>query len=500
MQRALLASVFIVASCGLAYELIVGALASYLLGDSVTQFSTVIGAYLFAMGIGSWLSKYVTRQLLERFIQIELMVGLLGGMSAGLLFLIFTLHDGPFRLALYGLVLLIGILVGLEIPLIMRILKRDVVFKDLVAQVLTFDYIGALAVSVLFPLLLAPHLGLVRSALLFGLLNVAVAAWALWLFRAQVGAGGTALRMQTAVVMTLLIGGFAGAGRFVDMAEANLYAEDIVHAESSAYQRIVVTRWRDEMRLYLNHNLQFSSRDEYRYHEALVHPALSTLPHARRVLVLGGGDGMAVREILKYPQVESITLVDLDPAMTRLFSSAALLQKLNENALASPKLKIINADAARWLEDSTESFDFVVIDFPDPSSYAIGKLYSTGFYRLLDKHLTPQARFVVQATSPYYARLSFWTVVTTLEASGFKTAPYHALVPSFGEWGYILASRADYAPPGQIPVATRFLNAETLPDLFRFPADMARVPAEPNRMNEQTLVRTFEREWRHVQR
>ena len=187
-------------------------------------------------------------------------------------------------------------------------------------------------------------------------------------------------------------------------------------------------------------------------------------------------------------------------AMTKLFSSAALLKKLNDNAFASPKVKVINADAARWLEENDQSFDFVVIDFPDPSSYAIGKLYSTGFYRLLDKHLTPQARFVVQATSPYYARESYWTIVATLEASGFKVAPYHALVPSFGEWGYILASHLPYTPPAEIPVPTRFLNRETLPDLFRFPADMARVEAEPNRMNEQTLVRTFEREWRHVQR
>jgi spermidine synthase len=277
MQRPLLASVFIVASCGLAYELIAGALASYLLGDSVTQFSTVIGAYLFAMGIGSWLSKHVTGNLLLRFIQIELLVGLLGGLSAGLLFLLFTLHAGPFRFALYGLVLLIGILVGLEIPLIMRILKSEVEFKDLVAKVLSFDYIGALAVSLLFPLLLAPHLGLVRSALLFGLLNALVAAWALWLFRDRIGRLA-ALRAQCAAVIGLLLLAFGFAGQFVSLAEANLYNEDIVHAESSAYQRIVVTKYRDETRLYLNHNLQFSSRDEYRYHEALVHPGWPRCP------------------------------------------------------------------------------------------------------------------------------------------------------------------------------------------------------------------------------
>jgi spermidine synthase len=502
MQRPLLVSVFIVASCGLAYELIAGALASYLLGDSVMQFSTVIGVYLFAMGIGSWLSKHVgsasVSGLLVRFIQIELLVGLLGGLSAGLLFLLFTLHAGPFRFTLYGLVLLIGILVGLEIPLIMRILKREVAFKDLVAQVLTFDYIGALAVSVLFPLLLAPHLGLVRSALLFGLLNAAVAAWALWLFRLQIGPM-VVLRTQCIAVIGALAIAFGFAGTFVSLAEANLYNEDIVHAESSPYQRIVVTRWRDEIRLYLNHNLQFSSRDEYRYHEALVHPGLAALPGARKILVLGGGDGMAVREILKYPQVDSITLVDLDPRMTELFSQSPMLVGLNGGALSSPKLKIINTDALQWLEQSHEMFDFVVADFPDPSNHSLGKLYSTAFYRLLKQHVAETGRIVVQATSPMYARESFWTVVATLEAAGWQTAPYHALVPSFGEWGYILAGRREYRPPVSIPVPTRFITPDALPALFHFPADMARIPAEPNRLDNQNLVRVFEREWGRVQ-
>ncbi|MBK9625281.1 MAG: polyamine aminopropyltransferase [Rhodocyclaceae bacterium] len=498
MQRPLLASVFIVASCGLAYELIAGAMASYLLGDSVMQFSTVIGAYLFAMGIGSWLSKYIEGNLLVRFIQIELLVGMLGGLSAGLLFLIFTLHSGPFRFSLYALVLLIGILVGLEIPLIMRVLKREVAFKDLVAQVLSVDYIGALAVSLLFPLVLAPQLGLVRSALLFGLLNALVAVWALWLFRAQIGVQNL-LRAQSLTVIVLLLAGFAYAGKFVSLAEANLYAEDIVHAESSAYQRIVVTRWRDEIRLYLNNNLQFSSRDEYRYHEALVHPALAALPGARRVLVLGGGDGMAVREILKYPQIESVTLVDLDPRMTTLFAQSDLLRQLNQNSLSSPKVKIVNADALKWLEASSEMFDFVVVDFPDPSNHSLGKLYSTAFYRLLKQHVAQTGLVVVQATSPMYARASFWTVVTTLETAGWQATPYHALVPSFGEWGYIIASQHDYHAPLAIDVSTRFVAADTLPALFHFPKDMARVETEANRLDNQILVRLFEREWGRVQ-
>jgi spermidine synthase len=195
-----------------------------------------------------------------------------------------------------------------------------------------------------------------------------------------------------------------------------------------------------------------------------------------------------------------VTLVDLDPAMTHLFASAPLLRQLNGDSLNSPRVRVINADAARWLEDSAEMFDFVVADFPDPASYAVGKLYSTGFYRLLQKHLAEHGLLVVQTTSPFYARHSFWTVAATLEDVGLRTAPYHALVPSFGEWGFILAGRQPYVPPTQYPVATRFLNPETTADLFRFPADMARVDAVPNRLNDQSLVRLFEQEWRHVQR
>jgi spermidine synthase len=499
LQFALLASVFVVAACGLAYELIAGALASYLLGDSVTQFSTVIGAYLFAMGVGSWLSKYIRRDLVARFVQIEIAVGLLGGFAAAGLFLAFAASAGPFRVLLYGAVFAIGALVGLEIPLVMRILKHELEFSELVSRVLSFDYLGALAVSVLFPLFLAPHLGLVRTGLLFGLLNVVVALWALHLFRARL-ARRPGLRLAAFGSVGLIVAGLAGAGQVTTLAEGWIYADDIVHAETTPYQRLVVTRWRDDIRLFLNQNLQFSSRDEYRYHEALVHPGLATLPGARRVLVLGGGDGLAVREILKYPQVESVTLVDLDPAMTRLFSTAPLLKLLNQDSLNSARVKVVNADAARWLETSVEMFDFVVADFPDPTSYALGKLYSTGFYRLLEKHLAPRGLLVVQATSPFYARHSFWAVVATLEHTGFQVAPYHALVPSFGEWGFILAGRAPYVPPAQYGVATRFLTPEITATLFRFPADMERVEAEPNRLNDQSLVRTFEAEWRRVQR
>ncbi len=496
MRPALLATVFLIASCGLAYELIAGTLASYLLGDSVTQFSTVIGTYLFAMGIGSWLSKYVVGRLVLRFVQVELLVGVLGGVSAAVLFLLYAWVEGPFRLALYLMVLLIGVLVGLEIPLVMRILRQHVGFRDLVSQVLTFDYLGALAVSLMFPLLLAPHLGLMRSAFMFGLLNVAVSVWTIHLFRTELPV--RALYLQCGLAALLLGAGFIGAEQLTTLAEESMYVDRIVYTESTPYQRIVVTRWRDDLRLFLNGNLQFSARDEYRYHEALIHPALATLPHPARVLVLGGGDGLALREILKYPSVQEVTLVDLDPAMTQLFSRHPLLTQLNDNAFNSPRAHVVNADALVWLEQDAGRYDFIVADFPDPSNYSVGKLYTEAFYRLLDRHLKSDGMAVIQSTSPMYARRSFWTIVATVEAAGLQATPYHAMVPSFGEWGYIIASHRPYKPPVSYRMPLRFLSVATTPALFSFPPDMSRLPVDVNRLNNQGLVRTFEEEWHEV--
>ena len=494
MNAALLFSVFVIASCGLVYELAAGALASYLVGDSVTQFSTVIGVYLFAMGAGSWISRFVEGGVVRWFIEVEVMVGLVGGFSACLLFVVFAWASGPFKPALYGLVFLTGVLVGLEIPLVMRILKDQLAFKDVVSHVLSVDYLGALAVSLAFPLLLAPRLGLIRTGMLFGLMNVAVAGWAAWLFQDQLARPG-ALRLRCALAALALLAGLVSAERLTRWAEENIYADDIIYAETTPYQRIVLTRWKNDVRLFLNGNLQFSSRDEYRYHEALVHPGLSALPGARRVLVLGGGDGLAVREILKYPGIESVTLVDLDARMTEMFSRNAFLADLNGGSLQDGKLKVVNEDALVWLENHGEFYDFIVVDFPDPTNYALGKLYTNAFYRLLEKRLSARGLMVIQATSPLYARRSFWCVVETLRSVGLETAPYHALVPSFGEWGYIIAGYGAYVLPEHYPSGLRFINPPTTASLFSFPPDMQSVPAEVNRLDNQVLVRYHEEEW-----
>ena len=488
----LLVSAFVVATCGLIYELLAGTLASYLLGDSVTQFSTIIGTYLFAMGVGSWCSRYVKKGELAIFVRVEVLIAAIGGSSAALLFLLFD-RVQDFRLPLYGLVFVIGGLVGLEIPLLMRILKDRLEFGDLVSKVLTFDYIGALAASLLFPLVLVPHLGLIRTGFVFGLANVAVAI-------AVILALPERKRLTTELVVSIivaltLIAGFFASEQIERTAEVAAYGDPIIYADATPYQRIVITKRAGDLRLFLNGNLQFSSRDEYRYHEALVHPVLSRANNPKHVLVLGGGDGLAVREILKYPSVRSVTLVDLDPAMTSLFRDSPMLLALNHGSLKSPKVRVINADAFRWLRENQTKYDAVLVDFPDPTNFAVGKLYTVSFYRELARALNPGAVMSVQSTSPLVAPKAYWTVSTTLEAAGLTTKGYHVYVPSFGEWGFVLASNRAIPTPGPLPAGLKFLtpNADAL--AFFFPPDMARRPTPVNRLDNQALVREFEAEW-----
>ncbi|MEZ5355776.1 MAG: polyamine aminopropyltransferase [Bryobacteraceae bacterium] len=499
MPLALFITVLLIAACGLIYELIAGTLASYLLGDSILQFSTVIGAYLFAMGIGSWLSRFIHRGLVGRFVAIELMVGLVGGFSSSILFLAFA-YTEAFRLLLYLVVIIIGILVGLEIPLLMRILKDKLEFRDLVANVLTFDYLGALGASLLFPLVLVPRLGLVRGALLFGIVNTLVALWSTWLFRDHLPRLA-ATRAGCLAILLLLGAGMAGAERITSIAEENLYADDVILTRSTPYQRIVVTRWKDDLRLFLNSHLQFSSRDEYRYHEALVHPGMGVTKKNSSVLVLGGGDGLAVREILRYPGVESITLVDLDQDMTRLFRDHSLLKRLNSGSLSDPRVHVVNQDAFLWLDQPGPQFDFAVVDFPDPTSFSIGKLYTTAFYRALARRIKPSGLIAVQSTSPLFARRSYWCIVETMAGAGWTTYPYHVYVPSFGEWGFVLGSLgSQYRPPDRLPPGLRFASPAVVAGLFSFPPDMAPIPADVNRLNTQVLVRYYEQDWAQYSR
>jgi spermidine synthase len=490
-------TVLVIATAGLVYELLAGALASYVLGDSVTQFSTTIGVYLSALGLGAYLSRYITERLAQRFVEVELAAALLGGSSAPLLFLAFGRAD-YFTVVLYTTVIAIGTLVGLELPLLMRILREEVAFETLVSRVLTFDYVGALVGSLLFALVLVPKLGLVRTSLLFGALNCSVGLLTTWVLADRIYVRERfKLRVQGGVLLLGLTVAFAMADRIVAYSEQSLFDSNVIYAEQTAYQRIVMTRGGGGQQLYLNGNLQFNSVDEYRYHEALVHPAFFAAAKKSKVLVLGGGDGLAVREILKHPEVREVTLVELDPGMIRLARQAEALRALNDDALHDPRVKVVIHDALVWLDrDLHEQFDVVIVDFPDPNNFSLGKLYSTWFYSLLKKAMHEETVVSVQSTSPLFARKSFWCVLETMRSVGLSTQPYHALVPSFGEWGYVLAARRELAPPTRVTLAgLRYLDDESLRALFLFSPDMGPLPVETNRLNNQMLVQYYEQDW-----
>jgi spermidine synthase len=490
--------VLIIATCGLVYELLAGTLASYVLGDDITQFSLIIGIYLFALGVGAWLSRFIESGLARRFIEVELAVALLGGASAPLLFLSFS-RLSYFHVVLYSIVFAVGVLVGLELPLLMRILKDNLDFKDLVSRVLTFDYVGALVASILFPIFFVPRMGLVRTSLLFGLLNAGVGLWATWFMRPLIKGDVSALRARAVVIIALLAIGVIKANALTSLAEDELFADEIIHSRTTAYQRIVVTRGKAGFQLFLNGHLQFSSADEYRYHEALVHPAMAVANSPRRVLVCGGGDGLALREVLRHPSVESVTLVDLDPAMTDLSQSFSPLAELNNHSFSDSRVRVINQDAMIWLEEPGEPYDAAIIDFPDPNTFALGKLYTTRFYRLLKSRLSPGAAVSVQCTSPLFARASYWCIVKTIEAAGFFVRPYHTAVPSFGVWGFALARAAPFDPPENAPAGLRFLDGQAMLAMFVLPADLGPVPVEVNRLDNQSLVRYYDSEWRRYE-
>lgn len=492
MRFIFLFSVFVVATCGLIYELVASTAASYLLGDSVTQFSTVIGVYLFAMGVGSYMSKFFKSNLLKVFILVELMVGLFGGLSSTMLFIGFNfIHH--FQFFLYLVVFIIGSLVGLEIPLMLRILKDRFSFDDLVAKIFSFDYVGALFASLLFPLVLVPFLGLLKTSYLFGLFNAVIAFFLTDYLRAASSVKRT-LKSSAVLVSLLLCTCFAFSDSILSWSESLAYQEKIIIAKNSKYQRIVVTRHDDDIRLYLNGNLQFSSRDEYRYHESLVYPALCKRPDAARVLILGGGDGLALKEILKQVSVKQVTLVDLDADMIGLFSNNPLLTNLNSKSLTNAKVNIVNEDAFVWLKNNRQTFDVVIVDFPDPSNYSVGKLYTNTFYKLLNTCTESNGVAVVQSTSPYYACKSFWCINNTIQSAGFKTTPYHSYVPSFGEWGYILCEK-NPLPIHSPGTQTRFFNLTAWQDMMFFPKDMMAFNNDINKLNNQVLVTLFEHEW-----
>lgn len=486
--------VLVIATAGLVYELGMAAVASYVLGDSVRQFSIVIGVYLSALGLGAYLSRYVENDLALAFIHVELATALIGGLSAPGLFIAFSL-GASFELLLLIVVTVTGTLVGIELPLLMRILEHRLSFKDLVSQSLSYDYAGALIGSLGFSLFLVPKLGLVQTSVLCGLLNATVGLASTFILNIKsVDAPRRVrnIRLLSILVVAALATALFAAPHWVDYCESRSYGSTTTTVDSQ-YQHIALVHRNGTKELYLNGHLQFSSRDECRYHEALVHPALAKTPSPSRVFIGGGGDGLALREVLKWPQVNSVTLVDLDPAMTELAKTNNHFLRANQQSLLDRRVTVRNEDAFQWVERTNATYDVIILDFPDPTTYGVGKLYSLTFYSRLKRLLAPHATVIVQATSPLVSNGSFWSIHRTIEAAGFDTLPLRVYLPSFGDWGFVLAKLETFDRTFRVAsdVKLQCLSTAQLESLTHFPSDTLRKTANINHLNDQTLVHRY---------
>ena len=499
-RRLLLLTAATSSAAGLAAELLLGTLASYLMGSQPLAYGVAVGGFLAAMGLGAYLSQFIgtkgnaaarQQQLLAALFAVELGVAPLTALLPLGLFALFV-ADSSLWLGLGLATALLGTLAGMEIPLIVRAIERDRELRGTLAGVLALDYVGALAGSLALPLVLLPTVGLFPSAAIVGALP------ALMVF--FLGRAFPQQRRWQYLGLGLCLGTLAfaplaqGAS---DRLEDNLYHAPVIWRERTPYQRIVLTRRGRDVRLFLDGSLQLSTLDEYRYHEALVHPAMSAARAPRQVLLLGAGDGMALREILKWPSVDRVVLVELDPAVVKLARTHAALREANRGVLADPRVETYFGDAFRIVPELGETFDAIVADFPDPDRPALAKLYTKGFYQQIRAHLRLGGIFVTQASSPFFAPQVLNCIATTLEAVGLQAHPYTVSVPSFGPWGFVLGATDPLEPETlQLPIPTQFLTEPLLAGLFELPADMARQPAEINRLGHPAIVRYHnDRRW-----
>lgn len=489
----LLFSILVVALCGIVYELIIGTVSSYLLGNSVYQFSLTIGFFMFAMGVGSLISKYFDNQFVRNFIIIEICVALVGGVCSILLFMVFPYARVLYETVMYGLILVIGALVGMEIPILTTLLGEKAKLKESIANVMSLDYLGALIGSVSFPLLLLPTLGLVQSSFAIGLINIFVAIINVFVFRDYLKHFKLMLIGCISIFVMLLACVLYGTW-ITKFAEKHLYFDQVIFSEQTQYQKLVVTRSTTtrEHRLYIDGNIQFSERDEYRYHEYLVHPVMAVPGPRAKVLILGGGDGLAVREVLKYPDVEQVHLVDIDPEMLRIAEELPILRRLNEKSMESERLTTFAEDAFSFINQPGILYDRVIIDMPDPHNEALNKLYAQEFYKMIKRRMADEAILVTQSSSPFFTRNVFWSIEQTLASVFSDTLSYQATLPSFGIWGFNMARKGQEIPAQlEFDVATRAITRDSFAAARVFTKDIAQVEAPVNTIMEPKLYHLY---------
>ncbi len=487
--RLLMLTTLIISGCSICYELIISAVSSYLVGDSTLQYSVTIGLYMCAMGLGSYLSKFMKKDLFNWLVGIEIGVGLIGGISSLVLFLA-NLYLEQYQLVMYAQIIVIGTFVGAEIPILTRIIEQDEDnLRVTISSIFSFDYIGGLIGSIAFPLILLPHLGYFATAFLVGSMNALAAVLIVFKYAKRIKKAAGYKIASLGLFLAMIIGAVFSEN-ISAVIEGGLYRDNVILSEHTQYQHIVMTKHKDDLRLFIDGNIQFCSLDEYRYHEALVHIPMAQASKKDKVLVLGGGDGLAVRELLKYPETQ-ITLVDLDEEMIALCRDNPQVSELNEGALSSERLTLVIDDAYRYLEETKDLYDVILVDLPDPNNDALNKLYTNIFYRLCGNHLTQDGVLAVQSTSPYYAKKAYWCVAKTLESEGFYVDSYHLQVPAFGDWGFHMAAKQELKDNYELTVDTKYLTAENIPALFAFGKDEIDTEVEINSLAHPILIHYY---------
>ena len=468
--------IFATGCAAIVAEYTLATLASYLLGNSIFQWTVVISLMLFSMGLGSRFSRKIRNQLLDRYVLTEFGLSLFCSLSAIFCYGVsaFTPHTS---LIIYGAACLIGFFIGLELPLITRINNDYESLRINISSVMEYDYYGALVGGGLFAFFLLPFLGLTYTPILLGMINLLVAGVILWKFSALLARQFTLRAAFAASLAVICLAGLA-AKPIVLFGEQHKYKDKIVYREQTRFQKIVVTQWKNNYWLFLNGSTQFSTYDEERYHEPLIHPALQLLQERRDILVLGGGDGLAAREILKYADVKHITLVDLDPAMTRLARTHPVFLNINGGSLNDPRVEVINRDAYQFVTTNNRLYDAVIIDLPDPKTVSLSLLYSVGFYKMIRRHLKPHGVMVTQSASPLYSPDAFLCIKKSLEAAGFSVVPYQNSIPTMGQWGWNLGVKKQTMAPETAReklaridfknIATRFLNRDAMIGMTHF--------------------------------
>lgn len=438
-----MAAIFATGFSGIVAEYLLSTLATYFLGDSIFQWTMIVSTMMFTMGLGSRLSKLFKTNLISKFLVLEFILSLVVSFAP---IIVYTLSAYTEYLAvfIYAFSMIIGTLIGMEIPLVTRINGEYEELRTNISNVLEKDYYGSLLGGVFFAFVGIPFLGLSYTPFVLGIVNFSVAILVfLYLKQNLIKTQKILFSASGVLIILLLSSGVIYADPIIEYGEQRKYQDKIIYSEQSKYQRIVITQWKENYWLYLNGNVQLSTIDEVMYHEPLVHPAMTMHKNPQDVLVLGGGDGCAIREILKYEDVKRIRLVDLDPAMTTLGAEHPVLTKLNKNAFDNPKVEVINSDGFTYLTNNTHFYDVIIIDLPDPRTVEISRLYSQEFYKIAYKHLRPNGIIVTQAGSPYYATEAFNCILETMKSAGFNVVPMHNQVLSLGEWGWAFGAKMD---------------------------------------------------------